>query len=51
MAAEIRHDTSMVVKSICAKLERDIASAAIKIPIAPSMPSNKVKSRRNPAGR
>jgi hypothetical protein len=36
------------VKSMCAKLEREIASAAIKIPMAPSMPSNKVQSRRNP---
>ena len=51
MAAEITDATSIVVKSICAKLEREIASAAIKIPMAPSMPSNKVQSRRNPAGR
>ena len=51
MAAEITDDTSMVVKSICAKLEREIASAAIKIPIAPSIPSSSVQSKRNPVGK
>ena len=51
MAAEITDDTSMVVKSMCIKLEREMASDARKIPNAPSMPSNKVKSRRSPAGR
>ena len=51
MVAEITDDTSMVVTSMCTKLERDMARDAIKIPMAPCMPNNKVQSKRNPAGR
>jgi hypothetical protein len=51
MVAEITDDTSVVMRSMCTMLEKDMANDAIKMPMAPSMPSNKVQSRRNPAGK